>query len=306
MAKKRAFTLIELLTVLGIVAMLAAIILPAVIRARERGRRAVCNSNLRQIGIACQAYAATFNEKFPMTELNNDVFAPNPGSDNVWEWVDASDGSNNYIGKAALYNMTKLFPGFVDNVNIFICPSDDLILGETASFAGLLDGQSAGSERLVGGNWTGDSSNCSYGYKADIIILDAGVYKYTGVIDASSSMQLGLAADRPPLVGVGGNPLNYRVEALPFTVGGEATYCNSPNHPDREVAHPIYGTMTVGTGQNVLFVGGQVKWMPTTLRAGSQVDNIYNNDDIDGDGDINTEGGILGENSRDTIILYAR
>ena len=306
MAKKRAFTLIELLTVMGIIALLAAIIVPALMRTRERGRRAVCNSNLRQIGIACQSYAATYNEKFPMTELNDDVFTPNPGSDNVWEWISASDGSNNYKGKAALYNMTKLFPDFVDDANVFICPSDDLIISHTTTFVGLLDGQNASSQRLVGGNWSGDNSICGYGYKADIIILDAGTYKYTGVIDSSSSMQLGIAADRPPLVILGGDPLDYRVEALPFTVGGDATYCNSPNHPEREVVHPLYGTMTVGEGQNVLFVGGQVKWMQTTLRAGSQVDNIYNNDDIDGDGDINTEAGLLGENSQDTIILYAK
>jgi prepilin-type N-terminal cleavage/methylation domain-containing protein len=309
MKRSRAFTLIELLTVMAIIAMLAAIILPAVIKARERARRAICVSNLRQIGIACQAYAASFNERFPTTALNRDVFAPNPGSSNVWQWVDASDGSDNYLGKAALYNLTKLFPQFMDDPNIFTCPSDELILDPysgTTGFQGLLDGVSAGSQRLQGGNWNGDTSICSYGYKADVIILDTGVYKYTGVVDSSSSMNLAIAADRPPLIGVGGDPDDYRVEAVPFTADGKGRYCNSPNHGPETVNHPVYGGMRIGEGQNVLYVGGNVKWLQSTLRPGSEVDNIYANDDIDGDGNVNTESGVLRENSTDTIILYAK
>jgi prepilin-type N-terminal cleavage/methylation domain-containing protein len=60
---QRAFTLIELLVVISIIAILVAILLPALGQARKAGRLAICGSNMRQLGIAASTYAVDFHDR---------------------------------------------------------------------------------------------------------------------------------------------------------------------------------------------------------------------------------------------------
>ncbi len=60
-----AFTLVELLVVIAIVAVLASLLLPGLAAAKEAGRRAVCSSNLRQIGLAIHSYAEEYDGAIP-------------------------------------------------------------------------------------------------------------------------------------------------------------------------------------------------------------------------------------------------
>jgi prepilin-type N-terminal cleavage/methylation domain-containing protein/prepilin-type processing-associated H-X9-DG protein len=74
-----AFTLIELLVVIAVVAILAALLLPALSRAKSAGRKAVCQSNLHQIGLALRVYVDDLGKYPPITQW---LMAENI----VWDW----------------------------------------------------------------------------------------------------------------------------------------------------------------------------------------------------------------------------
>jgi prepilin-type N-terminal cleavage/methylation domain-containing protein len=66
-ARRCGFTLIEILVVIAIIAILAGILFPVLLRAKESARRTKCASNLRQLGLALQMYAADYDGLIPMT-----------------------------------------------------------------------------------------------------------------------------------------------------------------------------------------------------------------------------------------------
>jgi prepilin-type N-terminal cleavage/methylation domain-containing protein/prepilin-type processing-associated H-X9-DG protein len=84
--KSHAFTLIELLTVIAVIGLLAALLLPALNTAREKGRRIACASNLKQIGLAIQLYAGDFQNHTPTAADNWDL-AVSPNRPMTWPYI---------------------------------------------------------------------------------------------------------------------------------------------------------------------------------------------------------------------------
>ena len=92
--------MIELMIVVAIIGILAAILLPALARAREAARRASCQNNLKQMGIVFKMYAnESDGEKFPQME-------PDSGS--------VSFGPD----------ISQIYPEYLTDVAVMICPSD--------------------------------------------------------------------------------------------------------------------------------------------------------------------------------------
>ena len=69
MIKRRAFTLIEILIVVAIIALLAAILFPVFSRARENARRSSCTSNLKQLALGMLQYAQDYDERYFCSQL---------------------------------------------------------------------------------------------------------------------------------------------------------------------------------------------------------------------------------------------
>lgn len=124
MENRRGFTMIELLTTIAIVAILAAILLPVFTAAKDSARKSTCQSNLRQVSIAMALYLQDYDDRFapPNYRIASDSSAEN---DRTWVQV--------------------LLP-YVRSFTVFKCPSDyskrkdphatfdeDLVIGDTYS-----------------------------------------------------------------------------------------------------------------------------------------------------------------------------
>lgn len=122
------FTLVEMLVVLAIISVLAALLLPTLNKAREAGRSTACLSNLRQIGLALQLYVQDYNNRLPFMR-------------------DRLADTNALPATNALPGMEVVLLNHLGSTNVLRCPSDRKRLfeltGSSYAWNSLLNGQDA-------------------------------------------------------------------------------------------------------------------------------------------------------------------
>jgi prepilin-type N-terminal cleavage/methylation domain-containing protein len=240
------FTLVELLVVIGIIALLISILLPALNAAKERANRVKCASNLRQIGQGLMLYANDNKGQYPRVRYNS-------AGGNIKAFTGFNVDNPFANNGPALNDVTAamfLLVRTADlNTEVFVCPSSnqekDPMDGKQASLRSNFT-DPAGADAQTG-------KYLSYSI--------ANPYPSTNTVGLGYKWNNGQVAD-------------FAIAADRNEVGGKRNAAANPDTATSQNNKDMNSKNHEGEGQNVMYNDGHVEWQ-TTPFCGANRDHIY-------------------------------
>ncbi len=253
--KKKGFTLVELLVVIAIIAMLLAILMPALNKVRQAAYKVVCATNLNGLGKAMMVYANDYDEDYPVAGDTDTLWDTALG----WAW---DDKDAVITGDATVSSSLFLLIKYADvGAGSFVCKA-----GDTKKFDLETSNTAASNYTALASDitecWDFGSEPwdfCSYAYQMPYPVA-AGGDSYP--LTASSSAGIAVAADRNPWFD-SGKDATERSDFFALTDLDNKTELKKGN-----------ATAHQGDGQNVLYMDGHTEFEKTP-NVGIEEDNIY-------------------------------
>jgi prepilin-type N-terminal cleavage/methylation domain-containing protein len=268
------FTLVELLVVIGIIALLISILLPALNAAKERANRVKCASNLRQIGQGMMLYANDNKGQYPRVRYNSAG-----GAIQAYTKPDVADpfattGPNLNDVTAAMFLLVRTADL---NTEVFVCPSSnqekDLMAGKQASLRSNFQ------------DLDGTGKPISYSI--------ANPYPSTNTVGTGYKWNNGQVAD-------------FAIAADRNEVVKQRNAATNPDTATSQNNKDMNSKNHEGEGQNVMYNDGHVEWQ-TTPFCGANRDHIYLAGTLpaNGTGAQTFKAGPEPQTSLDTVLLPA-
>jgi prepilin-type N-terminal cleavage/methylation domain-containing protein/prepilin-type processing-associated H-X9-DG protein len=282
--RQKAFTLIELMVVVSIIALLAAMLLPALQRALEQTRRASCMNNLKGAGTALALYSQNNDNAYPML----------PGT----AWDSTIDGTvwlssvsiptgiaSDWTVKRSVSSLVFMLIRNGEAPKLFCCPSDGNAKADTQTTdtnnAGALNWDFSCGQTISGGagSGTGTARNLSYSYACPIYGGAAPATDLNGIpTNADSGMVV--MSDRTPQLSN-----NAASSGLASTKGAFSGADGSNAWVSTITSNklPLYNSQnhTSGEMMNVLYVDGHVAVARTPNVGPTQNNDVVANAQLD-------------------------